>query len=223
LSCGFQSVVRTSVQQPDGGWTDDAVAGPPNYPQSSIVAYLVQQPPQAVGSSFATPLLSGVVALMDEPETLGGFMRASYLTGRGQKAIAAEVYREATNEEGEEAVRLLLEAADAVPHRHDLETGPLSPCFECSVFAERLYADLGRHLLGFQKIEAAERWLRIGLAVCPWSTDAAANLGASLMHRAAGNRELLQEARSLYERALASRPDSQTFLMTIRSIDEQLA
>lgn len=223
LSCGFQSVTRRSIRLEDGGWMDIAERGPPSYPQSAIVAFVLRQPLEAVGSSFATPLLAGAIALMDNPEELRAFMAAYDTGGVAQFMIQSEVNGTPTDTDASDALAMFNRAIEILPHRHQIESRTPTACFECSVFAESIYVDMGRHYFGFGEVGIAEGWLRLALNLCPWSVDAAANLGAVLTARAEGNRDVLLEARRLYDKALTARSESRTFLEAIRAIDESLA
>lgn len=223
LSCGFQSLLRRSEPLEQGGWRDQVESGPPNFPQSANVAYVLQQPPDAVGSSFATPLLAGSVALMENPIELGGFMAARYLGALGQAAKLSELTGHVTDADAELALKRFGQALEVLPHKHYEAFEAAMPCVECSAFAEPLYVDLGRHLFELQRFENSERWLRLANKLCPWSADAAANLGAVLVATADGDRERLLEARVLYEEAHTARRDSRTFVELIGAIDAALA
>ncbi len=206
IACGFRVASQHRMPTPDGGWTVEAAASAPEH-QGRWLDFDLQQAPGVLGTSYATPLIAGFLALCEQRDTIPGFLEC------GREASAATLHERMlsnglVDESHLPAIRERYRRAfEVLPHQHDIED---DPCPECSLFAEIAYANRGRFFLHTGRMEEARRLLLIGRSVLPRSPHVAGNLGAVLRHQADGESEvearraLLEEAEGLYESASAS-------------------
>lgn len=231
LGIGFQRVVRLVTKTRDGGETESAYWEKPSYPQGFTPDYTVMQPAEVLGSSFAAPLITGALALMDDISQVPQFLKALQFAG------AAEVLHAGSRDSGSsQDVNLVQELYNAalasLPHRHrGAEGGP--PCVICSFFAEHLYVNAGLFCLEWHQLDLAEELLRAAHWFAPWSPHAVANLATVLRSRAmillkqggdkTDARRLLLEARELYQAALKLRPHLGAYLSGLKVVDDLLS
>lgn len=148
----------------------------PSYLQSELVDFGIIQPPEVLGSSFATPLLAGFSCLMLQRDDLVGFRDVGLRAGlAGQlMTLASEVApdrrRLATID------KLFGAAVSAMPHRHPPGTAG-GQCPDCAWFAFAAYNDYGLFKLNVGDTASAEALLRTARAIAPWNPYSAANLG----------------------------------------------
>lgn len=230
-SIGFQRVVRTVTKTQEGGESESAYWEKPSYPQSITPDYTLQQPEGVLGSSFATPLITGAIALIDNVGEVPQFLKASKVGGMAE-AMHARI-RDSGSSKGYGLVqKLYIKALSSLPHRHiKEENGP--PCIPCSLFAEHLYVNAGLSFIETGQLDFAEELLRAARWFAPWSPHAVANLATLLRSRASnvfkhggGKTEclhLLCAAREEYQYALKLRPNFGPYLSGLKIVDDWLS
>jgi len=178
---------------------------PEGYIQSSEVAFTINQPKDAIGSSFGAPLLSGALALGIPSIEIPSWLKAS------QEATQAH-YSLYSRAPIKQTASLLTSAWNKVPHDHFSESKP-DPCFECSLFLEVLYTVECLIWLTNNVYDTADQRLKITQQIMPWSPHAFVNFG-NLLERLAtqesrsDTRSLIEEAIRYYEIALDCTPSS---------------
>lgn len=201
LSVGFQFEERTMTANADTAW-----ATPPlGYRQSDYVKVTIMQPQGALGSSFATPLMAGAVALETDAAALPAMALSAQFGGLADKALAN--FREG-REAGGRSVEAMLDdylSAIAVNPHVGVLLGGDHWCTGCAMFGLTLFTNAGLAMLEHGRLIEAERLLRIARGLGPNNAHAAANLGALLRTRARAegdpNGAFAHEARGLYAEA----------------------
>lgn len=192
------------------GANELAAWAPPGYSQSWALergVFTVQQAPGVAGSSFASPLLSGFSALLDNPLEVPAFVQCETF------AAAGAIWLSLKNREF--ADKAFVNGLNHLPHQHHAgETG--APCIACACFVDDLYVNAGLHYLLSNELDRAEELLRVAVWLNPFSADANANLGRTMEERAlialrnsAYARQtlsLLEESVSYYDAAIKIRP-----------------
>lgn len=219
VGAGFNTV-RTEVEQiSEGGSHEVAEALGPTYEQALGAKYELLQPEGVLGSSFATPLVAGAVGLLEDVAEVFDFVRAAMFCGLAE--ICHAQLPSAPSIEDVQTVRLSYSDALAhLPHLHDgTAKGP--GCVGCSIFASGLYINAGLFALEEQKYDEAEKLLRAGQWLLPFSPHAAANLGVLLREKAlaltdsqatvAQRRNLLESSSDQFRQALKLRPNFPTY------------
>jgi hypothetical protein len=213
FSVGFQRSKRAVVD----GLTEEVEVGRPTFSQSDFYDFGVIQPPEVLGSSFATPLITGLAALMQSTADLSAFREVTRLAG-----IAAPLYTRldhGINEDWSDrrdgvVDQLFAKAVGMLPHRHS-STNEHSACPECAFFALDAFVNFGLFKLGWGDLDGAELLLRSAAAFAPASPEAAANLGMVYAVRATRVQEscrwhevsdLLKQAARLQAKASVLRP-----------------
>lgn len=213
LSVSFMRSVRTVID----GLAEEVTARSPSFSQSEFSDFSLLQPPGVLGSSFATPLLSGFAALMSDRSDLLDYREMAWLDGMAARLLAV-LGKDPTG--GPERRRKVVEALykDALqrsPHRHD-PAGPDRPCPECSLFATPTYVNFGYYLLNWRALDGAELLLTQAWLFAPRNPHAAANLGVLRAMRAQVAQQdnrwddvvtLLRLAQEAMTRAVELRPD----------------
>lgn len=224
---GFQLEVRELQETEEGGWSETAIAIGPSYPQAFMPDYTLMQPKDVLGSSFAVPLISGAIALIDNISDFHKYVTAIRVGGNAE--LWQALLRPSSSRQDIEKVRSLYSKAfSELPHRHHgAEEGP--PCVGCSLFAQDLYVNAGLFALNTNDFALAEELLRAARWLAPWSPHAAANLAALLRAKAemlladkkdvAESLLLLRAARNEFLCALKLRPDNKIYISALEMVD----
>lgn len=209
VAVGYRSEQRW-VEHGLAGANELAAWAPPGYSQSWFNkrgVFTAQQAPGVAGSSFASPLLSGFSALLDNPLEVPEFVQCAAFAGEGA------IWLRMKNREF--ADKAFVNGLNHLPHQHHSgETG--APCIACACFVHDLYVNAGLHYFLSNELDRAEELLRVAVWLNPFSADANANLGRTIEERALINLRssgdtshtlsLLDESVSLYDAAINIRP-----------------
>lgn len=218
-SVGFRSEHR--VLPPDE-LLELAFSGKPeNYEQSVWGCdFEVRQPPGVLGSSFATPLVSGLAALMVERRDLDAYRKVKFLASLAADGFALLEANEPWDDHRHGVMKHIFEkAVRHLPHRHYLPDQRYT-CPECAVFAIDTYVNYGLLLMSTGDLDGAQGLLEAACVVAPLHAPAFANLGVLLGHRAGLARRdedwrevaaLLNAAQQACLRAVLLRPDYKPF------------
>ncbi|SDE29170.1 S8/S53 family peptidase [Auraticoccus monumenti] len=208
LAVSFIAEIRT---------VDDAVelaqGGPPTFTSAAFHDVALVQPPDVLGSSFATPLVTGLVALMEDVGDLDAFRDMARLGGMASELFVTRDQADMAPDPRRDSViaDLYQRALDTWPHAEEL-----GPCPACAFFALPTLTDAGLHALNHSHLGRAQTLLRRAFLTNPRSPYAAANLAVATMRQAdeLDRREargdvlrLLDEAVTLLQRAVELRPD----------------
>lgn len=231
LGIGFQRVVRTVIKTQEGGESESAYWEKPSYPQGFTPDYTVTQPGGVLGSSFAAPLITGALTLIDDTSEVPQFLEAAKIGGIAESMHAA--LRDSGSSEGVDMMKqLYIQMLTSLPHRHiGAQGGP--PCIPCSIFAENLYVNAGLFFLESGQLDLAEELLSAARWFAPWSPHAAANLATLLRSRASNlikqggekteSLRLLRASRDEYQYALKLRPNFEPYLSGLKIVDDWLS
>ncbi|MDQ1059745.1 hypothetical protein QFZ23_003646 [Arthrobacter globiformis] len=180
---GFQIVQREIVDR-----VEIAESTPPSFLQSLGSDYLLEQPANVLGSSFACPLIAGFASLMKERELLSQYLRCAR---RSANASAAMAWLRSPTVKDLDFVRSLFrDALESAPHSHHKETiDDVSPCPECALFAAPAYIDFGLFLTETGDLGFAEQLLKTVRGFAPTNYHAAANLGITFACKAEAAKE----------------------------------
>ena len=215
VSVGFVKDVRALADE--GGEISQA-GQPTGFSQTVWHDLGLVQPAGTIGTSFAAPLTSGLVATMPDRSVVPRYLRAAALAA---EADLLATVPQMTGRRYEIAAQLYEDAVNGDPHRHwAAEPSSIAPCPECALLAGPSYINGGRHWLRGGRVDAAEQVLRAAVAFAPLSPHAHANLGVTLALRAESARvaddvdavgRLLAEARDEMQRAVDLRPDHEDY------------
>lgn len=206
FAVGFQRVTREA-----GAGMEVATLQPPDYSQSEFNDYCLQQPAGVLGSSFATPLVCGFVALMDDRADLAAYAELAWRCGMAEQLMARPEQRSGapTPRQVHAVAQLFAGAERAVPHMH---TPSSTACPECALFAVSSFVNGGLYQLRLGDLDTAQRLLATAWAVAPTNPHAAA--GLALVHASqaevqadpASKVRALGQAAHLMAQACALRP-----------------
>lgn len=175
FSIGFLVVERTIADNRN----DISVTPPVGYKQSIYSDFSLQQPQGVLGTSFATPLISGFCALMADTKDLHAY-RDVVLNSSNADGFADLAYEDGNLTETAELIRNLYNRGlSAMPHPHLQEDNPYA-CPECTLYASSSYCNAGLFAYRLAELETAEHLLRTARAVAPYDADSAANLAMTL-------------------------------------------
>ncbi len=239
LGIGFRREMRTVIETQEGGKSESAHWDKPSYPQSLKPAYTITQPANVLGSSFAAPLFTGALALIDNTDEVPQFLEALKIGGIAEAFHA--LLHDNTNFSADIKKKFIdlarqhyNKALSSLPHIHmEAQDGP--PCISCSFFAQNLYTNAGLFFLNDGKLDAAEKLLSAVRWFAPWSPHAAANMAALLRAKALillkdgdGGKKteilrLLHSSRNEFQYALKLRPDNETYLSGLKFVDDTLS
>lgn len=182
VAVGFQQTRRVV----DGG-LEEAAVGEPTFIQSPSHDIVIQQPQRVLGSSFASPLLAGVAALMVDTHLLPDFLRCARRSATAAGALARlEQGAPPDSQEIRTVDSLLKQALSAAPHRHyEQPVADVSECPECAFFALPAYIDFGLFALFTGNPDVAVRLLATARQLSPRNPYAAANVGVAFGYKAA--------------------------------------
>lgn len=224
---GYRGSQRKVIDTPDGVGLDVAYGISPRAPQATLCDVSLDEIPGVLGTSFASPLFSGVGALGLGQQDLFAYLlsiRASWAPQRKQGEI-----REGRSIADAEALQFtdtrFANAWSKLVHGHcDFRRQPNQTisdpkaCGVCGFFVEPLYVNYGLWLSELGRWEDAIVLLRAAIELAPWSPDAHANLGA--VEAALGN---IVEAIDLYKIAIRLRPDYPPYVNKLKELEAQLA
>jgi hypothetical protein len=195
--------------------TEIGIGKPPAfYSQSEYSDFAVLQPRDVLGSSFATPLVAGLAALMGSRSQLSAY-REVYWLDMLASALIPELGETWSDRRHGVVEALWAKAISMTPHLHLNERQP-PVCPECAFFVLTAYVNFGLHKLFQGQLDDAELLLRTADAFAPATAEAAANLGIVYASRAAGAQQsgrwqdtsrLLRQAGRLQTKASALRPE----------------
>jgi len=169
ISASFHREQRTAT-----GSLEIARSVAPTYTPSDFSDFSVIQPPDVLGSSFATPLISGFGTLMKPPRALDPYRDMVRLGGMASELFVLSMHSERNLRWEQVMVDLFERAIASRPHQDEA-----GPCAECSFFALQIYNDFGLLRLGMRELHAAVDLFSVARAIAPHSSFAAANLGVT--------------------------------------------
>lgn len=196
---------------------------------------VVDEPPGFLGTSFASPLLSGFAALLEAPSELTTAARAVQgmtpvllLAGSQAATPPAELPEGAPLTLHQGLVRFT-EGAMPARHRHFDEKWIRSPCPLCALLFVDWYDIFVSILVASGKPVDALAIARIAAVVTPETPSVNANYGLAARSAAqieAGvdeRRALLTESFAAYERACTGAPDVAIYRDAKAAVDAQLS
>lgn len=198
---------------------DEWAYASPTFDQTKLFDFIVPQPREALGSSFAAPLISGFAAIMDDPHDLSRFAKVAWRSNLATQGM--QLFCERRPQRWDlmfpiwvDAIeRISRRALAQVPHDHAL-LGLDQGCPECSLFALGCMVNHGVFELNLGSLDEAERWLKEAEVVLPDNPHVLLllgrlyALGADLAHRQAvrhqnrAARQLLKEADRYLQKGL---------------------
>ncbi|NTU97540.1 MAG: S8/S53 family peptidase [Chlorobiaceae bacterium] len=225
IAVGFSgSTEKTITDEKDGGSHSAAFAALPGASQAAIIDISLKEIDGVLGTSFASPLYSGVGALGLSRADLDAYISAVNASSLPQLVHGMIAAGQLSPEKDviESNSRLYRHAMSMLPHNHCAHQLSLNPkisvtdpllCFSCGLFAEPLMVNYGLWLLITGQLEEAKSILGAARSIAPWSADAAANSGAAM--RVSGD---IPSAVDFYETALSLRPGFEVYLSELRCL-----
>ena len=200
---------------------EEATAKAPTFSQSEVFDFSIYQPPGVLGSSFATPQLSGFVALMASRDDLRAYAEVVRLEAMANWLMVQLEHDRLNWSDRRDGVinKLFMKAIKASPHSH-FDQNRQNPCPECAFFASSAFINYGLFKLNWGDLDGAEALLGPAEAFAPANPHAAANLGMVYAVRAmrakkAGElkkvSQLLKKAAKLQQKASRLRPDHEPY------------
>lgn len=201
---------------------EEASSKAPTFSQSEFTDFAIIQPPGVLGTSFATPLISGFASLMASRDDLREYSEVARLAGMAEELmVKLDHSTDVSWSDRRDGVidGLFLKSIQAVPHSH-FDQSRQSPCPECSFFAANAFINYGLFKLNWGDLDGAEALLGPAEAFAPVNPHAAANLGmvcAKWAQRAkiAGELEdvslFLEAAERLQHKASQLRPEYEPY------------
>jgi hypothetical protein len=217
----FSVGYRTEAREGWEGTETASIEQTKMYLQTNYFDFFVLQPPLVVGSSFASPLFSGFVALMDDRADLPDWKQVFALCGFADFGMVAleNQLREGKPPDPETldlVERFYSIAEAAIPERHRSCLTAPKPCPDCALFGRSVYVNYGLFLLKRGALDAAIARLGAYARINVYCPHGFANLGMACALKAreaqrAGDASAvashLGEAATHYQRAVALRPD----------------
>ena len=203
------------------------------HPQSPLWDHTVQETDAFPGTSFASPIVAGLVALFDSPNEFVAYHRAGRLDSRAFLTWSAAMDDKAGPEETETGISAAHQIFDLafrqLPHAHcshqrqlksDLLWTDPADCPSCGVMARSLFVNSGLFHLERavnarsrdsqqEELDKALDILWASHRLAPWYASAAANLAKTLQLQGDP-----QQALEIYDRALALRPGFEVYETT---------
>ena len=176
ISIGFHGVLRGLENSETGGLMERAFAKVPSFSQSETLDFALLQPEGVLGSSFATPLISGAISLLNNQKDIYAYLKAAYFSSIAE-AIHPTLNKNSPNEIVKKVESYYLQAFKELPHFHTF-TQAENFCFGCAFFAQKLFTNGGLFIGELGKLNESERILSIATKLAPWSPHAAANRAA---------------------------------------------
>lgn len=219
LGIGFNKIQYTLTQTTEGGSAEIAEWDSPSYKQAFDADCTLEQPEGVLGSSFATPLITGAIALVEDRTQIPVLFKALKLAGD------AELYHVGLSKNSPASdIRYTreayLKALSSLPHQHNADSSN-PPCTMCSIFAQGVYVNAGLFFLETHHFDKAYELLKVARWLAPWSPHALANYATLL--RAMGEDEyqnthdrnkafpMFVESELEYARALDIRPGFEAY------------
>jgi hypothetical protein len=221
LRAGVFSVAFISVKRSIDSFMEEAFAKAPTFSQSEVFDFSIMQPPNVLGSSFATPQLTGFAALMASRGDLGTYAEVLRLASLAESLmVKLEHDRHAWSDKHDGVIdQLFLKAIHASPHLHFVQC-ERKPCPECALFTASAFINYGLFKLNWGDLDGAEALLGPAESFAPANPHAAANLGIVYARRAMqaqmiGNYEEvsqhLKTATCLLQKASRLRPEHEPY------------
>jgi tetratricopeptide (TPR) repeat protein len=234
LGVGFQREIRKTVPTPDGGAMEVAAYSVPSYAQADT-EYSLKQPEGVLGSSFASPLVTGALALIGNNQDIFKLVKAIYISSQAdycqEQLGSTKLNSDEKKTYIDTAVKLYNRAFTTLPHIHKGgQEGP--PCIECSFFVTGLYINAGLFALKMGHLDEADPLLRTAYWLAPWSADATANLAALQIEKGEKAFELgdiseslllFEDAKKGYLKALEMRPKCESYLSGLKNVTNILS
>ena len=221
IAAGFTRI-RTEVI---GGFESVSLRVP-SFTQSVLTDFTVVQPPDVLGSSFASPLIAGLAVVARDPQTLVELKPAVRRSG-----WATRLWRDYPQDEwrpDRQGVidELFKAAVNKAPHHHHWQQGRYQ-CPECAFLLYPAYNNYGLFTLGWKDFTHAEVVLNTARSIAPYRFEAPANLAVALRELAVGVRgddavRLLAAACEASAASLARRPSYGPYLDTFHDLVNQL-
>lgn len=221
LRAGVLSVSFHRVERSIASLMEEAVSKAPTFSQSEVSDFAIIQPPGVLGSSFATPQISGFAALMASRGDLRGYAEVARLASLAEGLMVSLGHGSDTWSDRRDGVidKLFLKAVRASPHSHS-DQSRRSPCPECALFAANAFINYGLFKLNRGDLDGAEALLGPAEAFAPANPHAAANLGMVYAIRAQRAQkaddleevsQLLKIAARLQQKASQLRPEHEPY------------
>ncbi len=199
---------------------EEAMLMAPTFSQSEVSDFGIVQPPGVLGSSFATPLLTGFAALMASRDDLQKYAEVVRLAALAESLMVSLAQAHSWSDRRDGVIdTLFLKALRASPHAH-ADQNRRDPCPECALFAASAFVNYGLFKLNWGDLDGAQVLLGAAEAFAPANPHAAANLGMVHAVRAreaqkAGDfeqvRRLLKTAAQLQQKASQLRPEHEPY------------
>lgn len=220
LSVGLRQISRSLT----GGETgmETVAVEEPSFTQSALSDILVTQPDAMLGSSFATPLLSGFIAAMREPREIWAFrdsMRRYYWASQLQNRRAPHTW--VPDRDGM-IDGLYRDAVLSAPHQHT-QPDQRSACAECSLLMLAPVNDYGLFKLNWNDLVGARTLLAAAKNFAPHRYEPRANLAVAMQElgrrpTTANPIAVLASALSESAAAVALRPGYEPYWDTCREL-----
>lgn len=155
---------------------------PLKYSQSLNTHFTIMQPKNLVGSSFASPLFAGVLALMKNPKK----ELSSFLASCNYSSQAASLfYRSEAKHTILENIRLIeklyIKSLQENPHGFYCNKNPF--CFECAMYCLDGYQNLALLYLNKGHLDYANNLAIHAIKIAPFSAHAYSVLATSIRVR----------------------------------------
>ena len=216
----FSVGYRTEAREGWEGTETASIEQTKIYVQTNYFDFFVLQPPLVVGSSFASPLFSGFVALMDSRADLPDWKQVFALCGFADLGMVAleNQLREGTAPDPQllELVERIFPMAEAaIPERHRACRTDPRPCPDCALFRRSVDVNYGLFLLKRGQVDDAISRLAAYTKINAYCPHGFANLGMAFALKAQAAQQAgdgaaaarhLADAAAQYDRAVALRP-----------------
>lgn len=213
FAVGFLSLWRPD----DGGMAEVSGIAPKGYTQSAYADFMLVQPPDVLGSSFATPQVAGFACLSPFRDSWRAYARSAAVGAWASDFLLA--WSGGWDDRAEAIDAMFRQAMELLPHGHRQGS---EVCPTCAVLALPVYLHWGLWRLNWGDLTVAEQLFRAVRSFAPGHAACAANLAITLARQAdgvgvagsgaagsgvAGRGELLDEAVGLMAEAAAADPD----------------
>lgn len=183
LNIGFQyENIKKKKASDDGKISLAEATQPLKYSQSLNTHFTIMQPKNLIGSSFASPLFVGILALMENPKN----DLSRYLSITASSSIATSLFTSSTNNQtienrSPEIEKIFLEGLRNNPHGFYCNKNDF--CFECSIFCLVAYSNLALLYLNNNQYPYAEKLALTAIRVAPFSANPYSILATSIRVR----------------------------------------
>ncbi len=178
LSVGYKTVTREMGEE---GF-ETATAQGPSFSQSLLTDLTLTQLPNALGSSFAAPLISGFAALMEDRTTLPAYARVAHYAGLASMLFAMRQNLPPQWDDARDGVilDLYLKAIKAMPHDYFSQpASALKPDAAAACFVTSPMINFGLFHQQFGNLEPSYHLLNHAHRLAPHDPDGAANLAVT--------------------------------------------